>query len=147
MTSPCLMCDMEDTDESNIIFRDELWSAEVVPGFEVPGWIVLRTRRHAERITGLNDEELAALGHHARDVVAAVTEVTNAEATYMVAFGEAFPHFHMLITPRGAQVPPERRGGDIMKLKGEESDPVRAREVATAIRAAYSAAVSARLSS
>lgn len=111
MTSPCKMCEMEDIDEANIIFRDDLWAAEVVPGFDVPGWIVLRARRHAERMTGLNDEELAGLGHHARDVVAAVTEATGSEATYTLAFGEAFPHYHLLITPRGAEVPPERRGG------------------------------------
>jgi len=71
------------TGPSAVVFRDELWAAEVAPGYEVPGWLFLRVRRHAERLTGLDDAELsAALGHRARDLVAAVTDATAAPATY-----------------------------------------------------------------
>jgi hypothetical protein len=52
------------------------------PGYEVPGWFFLRMRRHAERLTGLDDAELSALDRRARDLVAAVTEATAAPATY-----------------------------------------------------------------
>ena len=133
----CLLCDMEEAGDSAVVFRDDLWAAEVVPGFDVPGWIVLRARRHAERITGLHEQELASLGRRARDLVAAVTEVAAAPATYFLVFGENYPHYHALITPRGDDVPPERRAGDILRLRGEIGDAAAAARLVPAIRDAY----------
>lgn len=88
----CLLCTMETAGEDVIMFRDDLWAAEVVPGYDVPGWIILRARRHAERITGLNEAELATFAQRSRDVVAAVTDVTGAPVTYLMIFGENYPH-------------------------------------------------------
>ncbi len=57
----CFMCGLEQTtEESAVVFRDPLWTAQTVPGYDVPRWFVLRARRHAERITGLDDTEAAA---------------------------------------------------------------------------------------
>jgi diadenosine tetraphosphate (Ap4A) HIT family hydrolase len=98
----CLLCAMEQADEQAVVFRDPLWAAEVVPGYDVPGWFILRARRHAERITGLDPDELSTLGLRARDLVAAVTEVTGAPATYLMVFGENYPHFHVLVAARAA---------------------------------------------
>jgi len=131
---------MDEADGDVVVFRDELWAAEIVPGYEVPGWYILRVRRHAERITGLDDDELGTFSYRARDLVAAVTEVTGAEATYLLVFGENYPHFHVLVAPRGADVPPERRGGDIVKLRLEHPDPAGARRLLPAVRAAYARA-------
>ena len=47
------------------MFRDDLWAAEIVPGYDVPGLFILRARRHAERLTGLDDGELAAFARRA----------------------------------------------------------------------------------
>ena len=85
MTGGCLLCEMEQAAPSAVVFRDELWAAEVAPGYEVPGWFFLRVRRHAERLTGLDDAELSALGHRARDLVAAVTDATAAPGWEAVA--------------------------------------------------------------
>ena len=52
MTDGCLLCEMEQAAPSAVVFRDELWAAEVAPGYEVPGWFFLRVRRHAERRGG-----------------------------------------------------------------------------------------------
>ncbi len=128
---------MEDIDGSSVVFRDDLWAAEVVPAFAVPGWFILRARRHAERITGLNDEELHSLARRARDLVAAVTEVTGAPATYLLVFGENYPHFHAVITARGEDVPEHLRSGDILKLIPDRVDAARAVELIPAVRAAY----------
>ena len=81
MTGGCLPCEMERAAPDAVVFRDDLWAAEVAPGYEVPGWFFLRVRRHAELLTGLNDAELSALGHRARDLVAAVTEATGAPSS------------------------------------------------------------------
>ena len=136
----CLLCTLDEADEDVAVFRDELWAAGIVPGYEVPGWYILRVRRHAERITGLDNDELSTFSYRARDLVAAVTEVTGAEATYLLVFGENYPHFHALITPRAAHVPAGRRAGDILKLRLEHSDPAGARQLLPAVRAAYTRA-------
>lgn len=140
----CLLCATEDADEASTVFRDELWAAEIVPGYEVPGWVILRVRRHAERITGLSDQELESFGHRARDLVAAVSEVMVAPTTYLLAFGENYSHFHVLVTPRSDDVPDDRRAGDILKLRLEGADPVAARQLVPALRNAYTQAAQQR---
>ena len=133
----CLICELEHAAPAAVVFRDDLWAAEIVAGFDVPGWFFLRTRRHAERLTGLDDAELGSLGRRARDLVAAVTDVTGAPATYLFVFGENYPHFHAVITARGEHVPENRRSGDILKLRAGHTDPVAAARLVPLVRAAY----------
>jgi diadenosine tetraphosphate (Ap4A) HIT family hydrolase len=128
---------MEDAGDDVVVARDHLWACEIVPGYEVPGWFVLRTRRHAIGLPGLTAEELATFGPRARDAVAAVTEATGAAATYLMSFGENYRHYHALIAARGDDVPPERRSGDILKLRTERADPDAAAKLVPAVRAAY----------
>lgn len=142
MTDPsspagCLMCDLEHADDTTVVFRDEHWAAEIVPGYDVPGWLILRARRHAERITGLGPAELASFGPRAQDVIAAVTEVTGAPTTYLMSFGENHAHFHALIAARGADVPVELRGGNILALRRDHTDLAAAAALVPALRAAY----------
>lgn len=139
----CLMCVQEKSDQDAAVFRDNLWAGEIVTGMEVPGWFVLRARRHAERITGLDDAELDTLGRRARDLTAAVTEVTGAPATYLMVFGENHKHFHALIAARGDDVPADRRSGNILKLVTERADPAAAVELLPAVREAYARHASA----
>ena len=134
---PCLICSLEETDPAARVFRDELWAAEVPPGYEVPGWFFLRTRRHAERLTGLDEAETATFGRHARDLVSAVERVTGAPAVYLLSFGENYRHFHALVAARGAQVPPELRGYGLIKLLDEGRDIPAARALAAEVRLVY----------
>jgi diadenosine tetraphosphate (Ap4A) HIT family hydrolase len=135
---PCLICAQEDASESVTVFSgQDGWAAGIVPGYDVPGWFVLRVRRHAEGLEGLATEELATFGRQARDLTAAIRTVTGAAATYLMVFGEAYPHFHALITPRTADVPQEMRTGDILKLRLRQRDPDAARALVPAVRAAY----------
>jgi diadenosine tetraphosphate (Ap4A) HIT family hydrolase len=136
MTS-CLICQQEQADASLTVFTDDLWAAQVIAGFDVPGWIILRLRRHAEGLPALDHRELETFGRRARDVVAAVAETTSAVATYLLAFGEAHPHFHVLITPRTADIPEDRRRGQILELRHERADLDAARALVAPIRLAY----------
>ena len=135
---------MEQAEDSRVLFRDRLWAAEVVPGYEVPGWFILRIRRHAERLGGLEDEELASFAFRARDLVAAVSRVTDAPATYLMMFGENYPHFHVLIAARGEEIAADRRTGDILKLRLEKADPEAAVALVPLIRRAYASIISDR---
>ncbi|MEP7022451.1 MAG: hypothetical protein ABJB47_01295 [Actinomycetota bacterium] len=119
------------------MFRDPLWAAEIVPGYDVPGWFILRVRRHAERITGLDGAELASFARRARDLVAAVTDVTAAPATYLMVFGENHPHFHALVAARGHDVPVAQRAGNILQLRSGHTDPAAAAELVPEVRVAY----------
>src|SRR5580700_10428303 len=120
--SECLICSMEESDPASRVFLDELWAAEVAPGYEVPGWFFLRARRHAEKLTGLDDAETATFGRHAHDLISAVEQVTGAPAVYLLSFGEKYLPFHALIAARGEQVPPELRGGALLQLLGSSRD-------------------------
>lgn len=142
-TTTCLICTMDDADESVVVFRDDLWAAEIVPGYEVPGWFVLRVRRHAERILGLDDEELDTVGRRTRDLVAAVTEVTGAPTVYQMVYSEANPHYHVLVAARGDDVPPESRTGFILGLREARRDPAAAALLVPEVRAAYERMASA----
>ncbi|TCK21453.1 hypothetical protein [Pseudonocardia endophytica] len=135
--SDCLPCRMEEADPDAVVFRDDLWACEVVPGFDVPGWFVLRVRRHALRIGALTDAELATYGRRARDLVGAVTEVTGAPATYVLTFGEANPHFHSLVAARGEEVPPERRMAGILTQREDRLDPAGALAMVPTVAAVY----------
>lgn len=137
MSAECLPCVMEGAEAAAVVFRDDLWACEVIPGFDVPGWYVLRVRRHALRLGGLSEEELATYGRRARDVVDAVSEVTGAPATYLLTFGEAHPHFHTLIAARGDEVPPERRLGGIMQQRTDQLDRGAALALVPAVAQAY----------
>ncbi|MEU0555814.1 hypothetical protein [Dactylosporangium sp. NPDC006015] len=128
---------MEALEDAAVVFRDDLWACEVLDGFDVPGWFVLRVRRHALRISGLSDAELATYGRRARDLSAAVSEVTGAPATYMLTFGEANPHFHTLVAARGDEVPPERRLGGIMQQRTDRLDRPAALALVPAMAEAY----------
>jgi len=127
---------MEDANPERVVYRDEQWSVEVVPGYEVEGWFILRTRRHALRIVSLDDSELSSFGWRARDLAAAVTDVTGAPAVYLMVFGESYPHFHVLVAARGADVPHDRRTGEILKLRLERADIAASLKLVPLVRAA-----------
>jgi diadenosine tetraphosphate (Ap4A) HIT family hydrolase len=128
---------MEDADQNTVVFRDGLWACEVVPGYDVPGWFVLRVRRHALHIGGLAEPELATYARRLRDVVGAVGEVTGAPTTYTLIFGEANPHFHSLVAARGADVPPEGRFGRILDQREQKIDRASALALVPAVAEAY----------
>lgn len=64
----CLICATDDAPEDHRVFRDDLWTAEVVPGYDVPGWFILRARQHPELLTGLDDAEARSLGPRRRQL-------------------------------------------------------------------------------
>jgi diadenosine tetraphosphate (Ap4A) HIT family hydrolase len=140
----CLICSMEESDPASRVFLDDLWAAEVAPGFEVPGWFFLRARRHAEKLTGLDEAETATFGRHAHDLVSAVEQVTGAPAVYLLSFGENFRHFHALVAARGDEVPLESRGYGLIKLLGEGRDCPAAQALAGQVRLVYEEIVRGR---
>jgi hypothetical protein len=85
----------------------------------------------------LPGERLVSFGQRAQDLVAAVTEVTAAPATYLMIFGENYPHFHALVAARGDDVPAELRGGNILALRDGHRDLAASTALLPGVRAAY----------
>lgn len=143
--APCFICSLEEeADEDSRVFADELFAAESVSGYDVPGWYFLRVRRHAELITSLTPEELAAFGQRARDLIAAIETVTAAPAVYLMTFGESYKHFHALVCARDEDVPMEQRGGLTVGRLPEACDREASLALVPKVRQAYEAIALAR---
>ncbi|RFA13239.1 hypothetical protein B7R22_13630 [Subtercola boreus] len=138
------MCQLEEVDDEATVFRDDLWSCELPTGYEVPGWFFLRARRHALGWQELSQGELDSLGQHLKDLTGAVAEATGALAIYSMNFGESYAHFHVLVAARGADVPADRRGGNIVNLRGERLDRAEALKLVPQVRSAYRRALEGR---
>lgn len=118
----CLPCDLESSDAATVVFRDETWSCDVAEGYDVPGWFILRLRRHAEGWSEPTSAELATFGPLSQRLTAAIRAATGAPTVYFMSFGENYPHFHFLLVARDADLSPEHRGAGILSLRGEHRD-------------------------
>jgi len=118
------------------VFRDDDWACEVAPGFEVPGWYFLRLRGHALGWASLDRPELTAFGPLVQDLMGALELAFDAPARYLMTFGEAYPHFHAVVTVRADDVPPESRSGNILALRESRTDRDAAVARVPAVRAA-----------
>jgi diadenosine tetraphosphate (Ap4A) HIT family hydrolase len=120
--SDCLPCDLEAAESSAVIYRDETWSCEIADGFDVPGWFILRLRRHAEGWSGPTADELSNFGPISQRLATAIESATGATGVYFMSFGENYPHFHFLAIARDAELVPESRGAAILGLRAEGRD-------------------------
>jgi diadenosine tetraphosphate (Ap4A) HIT family hydrolase len=138
--SDCLPCDLEQCESSAIIYRDATWSCEIADGYDVPGWFILRLRRHAEGWSGPSAEELADFGPISQRLATAIESATGATGVYFMSFGENYPHFHFLVIARDAELPSESRGAAILGLRAEGRDLEAALIVGNRVRDALAGA-------
>jgi diadenosine tetraphosphate (Ap4A) HIT family hydrolase len=134
--SACLLCDLDAAPPESVVYRDDDWSCEVAPGWDVPGWYFLRLRRHAEGWGGLTAREAAGFGVVTRRLAVAIEHAADAAKVYVLSFGESFPHFHVLIAARPDDLAPEFRGPAMLSLRDEHRDLEAALDVGARVRAA-----------
>jgi diadenosine tetraphosphate (Ap4A) HIT family hydrolase len=132
----CLICHLDQVPDEAVVFRDDDWACEIAPGFEVPGWYFLRLRRHALGWAELERPELTSFGPVVQDLMGALELAFDAPARYLMTFGEAYPHFHAVITVRTDDIPPESRSGSILALRDSRRDRDAAVARVPAVRAA-----------
>lgn len=135
----CLPCDLEGADAEAVVFRDDAWSCEVADGYDVPGWFILRLRRHAEGWSGPTAAELADFGPLSQQVAAAIQQATGAPNVYFMSFGENYAHFHFLLTARDAELASEHRGAGILTRRADHRDLAASLTVASRVREAMTA--------
>lgn len=137
--STCLPCDLETAESDRVIYRDDVWSCEIADGYEVPGWFILRLRRHAEGWAGPTAAEIAEFGPVSQRISAAIRSATGASGTYFMSFGENYPHFHFLVIARPADLPAESRGAAILALRADSRDLDASLAVGALVRIALAA--------
>lgn len=138
--SDCLPCDLEASEPSRIVYRDADWSCEIADGYDVPGWFILRLRRHAEGWAGPTTDELAHFGPVSQRVSAAIQAATGATGVYFMSFGENYPHFHFLVIARDADLPAESKGAAILARRADSRDLDTSLAVGERVRSALAAA-------
>jgi diadenosine tetraphosphate (Ap4A) HIT family hydrolase len=131
-----LPCDLEAADQDQIVYRDDTWSCEVADGYDVPGWFILRLRRHAEGWGGPTADELSNFGPVSQRIATVIQEATGATGTYFLSFGENYPHFHFLVIARDADLPPQSRGAAVLELRATNRDRTQALDVGARVRSA-----------
>ncbi|MCW2797857.1 hypothetical protein [Nocardioides sp.] len=134
----CLMCSLVESNgpESGWVFEEEHWLGGVLPGFEVPGWLIVTVRRHVEGPFNLNDVEAKSLGGMIRRVSGAINDLMAPDRVYQVAMSERWPHWHFPILARPKWVPPEGRGLAYMDACKDMIDVPEALRIADELRTA-----------
>ena len=105
----------------------------------MPGWYFLRLRRHALGWAELERAELTGFGPVVQDLMACLELAFDAPARYLMTFGEAYPHFHAVVTVRTEDIPAESRSGNILALRESRLDRDAALARVPAVRAAFAA--------
>lgn len=109
----CLFCQIQQglvPVVGGAVYEDELvYAAHYSYGGlpEYLGHLVVQTRRHAPTFADLSDCEARSVGLLITRLARALKECVGAERSYVVFFGEAVPHLHVLITARYPNTPPE----------------------------------------
>jgi len=135
----CLICQLDQVPGEAVVFRYDDWACEIAPGFEVPGWYFLRLRRHALGWAELDRAELTSFGLVVQHLMGALEFAFDAPARYLMTFGEAYPHFHAVVTVRTDDIPAESRSGNILSLRDSRVDRGAALARVPAVRAALAA--------
>ena len=83
----------------------------------VLGWLVLKTKRHTEGITGMNEDEAKELGEILNVVPKFLKEICQASQIYIVCFTELVAHLHIHLIPR--HINETRKGPELFSLIDE----------------------------
>jgi len=133
----CLICALDPVgDRDRLVLDGEHWRGWVLPGFEMPGWVAISLVRHGEGPSSPTDAEAATFGGVVRTVSRALESVAGAERVYLSALGELHPHWHVMLVPRSADVPPADRGLSFLITGADRRDEGAALALVTELRAA-----------
>jgi diadenosine tetraphosphate (Ap4A) HIT family hydrolase len=136
--TPCIACAINNGNlvpPGGPIYIDELWQADHELTPLLPGYVILKPRRHVHELADLSDAESATLGPVMRRLLAAMRSVLAPQRIYVVSFAETVHHLHFHLIPRYQDMP--ALGPDLLRdvLAGRwRCDARSAAGVATQIR-------------
>ncbi|HEY7341467.1 MAG TPA: HIT domain-containing protein [Ktedonobacterales bacterium] len=105
----CLACDVlagKVTPPGGVIYDDQYWRVDhSTSPIVLPGFLIIKPRRHVEHIALLTAEEMAAFGPLLRNTCRALAHVLHPAKIYATSFGEAVAHVHWYVLPRMPDMP------------------------------------------
>ncbi len=133
MIPGCSVCQyMENLSQDRILWEDDYWIGGAL--LDVPGWVMVMTKRHVEGIWALSDEEAVRFGPMMRDIAGTLKDVTGAERIHYAAMGEVAPHYHNAILPRRPGETPVWDSMAMVARAKEDADPVGSRAIEDRLR-------------
>jgi diadenosine tetraphosphate (Ap4A) HIT family hydrolase len=121
MNDNCLTCQYNKDSEKSPggwIKEYNYWILEHInEPIPVLGWLVLKTKRHAEGITGMNSDEAKELGEILNIVPKLQKELCNAGQIYVMCFTELVSHLHIHLIPR--HIDETKKGPELFGLIDE----------------------------
>lgn len=94
------------------------WALEhIVEPIPVKGWLILKTKRHTEGITGINQDEASELGEILNQLPKLQKKLCKADQVYLCCFTELVSHLHIHLIPRSANE--TRKGPELFGLLNE----------------------------
>src|ERR1700730_177343 len=107
----CMFCDGGDSSKLGpVVYSARHFALATTLSYDVPGWMVMWSHRHAEGAWGLNEDESEELGPLITAVAGRIRETVPAAKLYFSSIGENNPHFHMFFAGIPNDVSPAGRG-------------------------------------
>lgn len=110
----CVICERVRNDDSLVVCETPDWIVRHSRETNIPGYVLIESRRHYLDLADATDAESASLGPLMKSVISAVRAVTKPERVYTVTLAEAVPHMHIHVIPRTQAVPRAYRGRGIL---------------------------------
>ena len=105
----CLACDVlsgKVTPPGGVIYEGQYWRVDhSTSPVVLPGFLIIKPRRHVEHIALLTAEEMADFGPLLRNTCRALAHVLHPAKIYATSFGESVSHIHFYVLPRMPDMP------------------------------------------
>ena len=121
--------------EDEIVFASHVFDMQGGGRLTYLGHLIVETKRHAESISELNDDEAAAVGRVAARLSRALRGA-GASWVYAITIGHGVPHFHLHLLPRYPDTPTELRFHEVDEWEGAaKGGPEEIADIVARIRA------------
>jgi diadenosine tetraphosphate (Ap4A) HIT family hydrolase len=88
------------------IYEDACWEVgHISDPVLLPGYLIIKLRRHCEHLADLTPEEAATLGPVVQRTCLALARILNPAKIYVCSFGEGVQHIHFHVIPSMAGMP------------------------------------------
>ena len=113
----CMACDVlrgKLKAPGGTIYEDSYWVVDhSVSPILLPGFLIVKLKRHCENLSELTGDEMAALAVTLKLTCTALEKVLRPARTYVCSFGESVKHVHFYVIPRLPGIP--SNGLDVLR--------------------------------
>jgi diadenosine tetraphosphate (Ap4A) HIT family hydrolase len=105
----CLACDVlagKVKAPGGAIYEDNYWVVEhSLSPVLLPGYLIIKLKRHCEHLAELTPEEAIALGKIIQSTCLALSQVVQPAKIHVCSWGEQVKHIHFHVIPRTSDMP------------------------------------------